>query len=334
MRVSRAVFADRPFERRQEYGVSTTSESESMPWDRPTWKPVEGKEAVLVYLVAIHLLAGVGVALFPLPSLGVFLLSLLFTALGGLGTTVCYHRALAHRSVKLDPVVEQFLIFWTIFNGSGNPTSWSANHRSHHANADSLDDISSPTHGGFWWAHLRWLYQTPSADVRRWAPDLDKRRYRAWTHAELPIILLAIFGGLLFGWSGFFWLGAIRLVYSLHLQCFVNSLTHLGSATSDGGSSQNVWWLGPFQLTAWGENWHRNHHTFANSARIGLRWWQVDVGWYAILLLESVGLASGVKRPSLRDGRRGGRPPRSRPVALTVSSHVATDAVGERHRSR
>jgi stearoyl-CoA desaturase (delta-9 desaturase) len=283
------------------------SETERRPWDRAIWKPVRGKEGILVHLVAIHVLAAFGLVLFPIPSLEVFLVALLFMALGALGTTVCYHRALAHRTLELHPVVEHFLIFWTMFNGSGNPASWSAYHRRHHAKADSLEDVSSPTHGGFWWAHLRWLYQTPRADVRRWTPDLDRPRYRAWTYAEVPVILLSIFCGFLLGWEGFFWIGAVRLVYALHLQCFVNSLTHLGPMPEDGDSSRNVWWLGPFQLTAWGENWHRNHHSFANSARFGLRWWQVDVGWYVVVLLESVGLASGVKRPNPKDRRRGAR---------------------------
>jgi stearoyl-CoA desaturase (delta-9 desaturase) len=78
----------------------------------------------------------------------------------------------------------------------------------------------------------------------------------------------------------------------------VNSLTHLGEAKEGvGDSSVNVWWLGPFQLTAWGENWHKNHHTHAGSARLGLRWYQTDIGWYFIWMLEAVGLAHSVKRP-------------------------------------
>jgi stearoyl-CoA desaturase (Delta-9 desaturase) len=113
---------------------------------------------------------------------------------------------------------------------------------------------------------------------------------------EVPVILLSLFGGLALGWQGFFWLGAIRLVYSLHMQCFVNSLTHMGHS-QEGDSSKNVWWLGPLQLTAWGENWHRNHHNNAGSARLGLRWWQTDIGWYVICALEAAGLASKVKRP-------------------------------------
>ena len=123
--------------------------------------------------------------------------------------------------------------------------------------------------------------------------------YKIWGWGETPVILLSIFIGpiLGFGWMGFFWMGALRLVYSLHLQCLVNSLTHLGEAEEGGDSSVNVWWLGPFQLTAWGENWHKNHHTHAGSARLGLRWYQTDIGWYFICLLEAVGLAHSVKRP-------------------------------------
>ena len=56
--------------------------------------------------------------------------------------------------------------------------------------------------------------------------------YTAWGKLETPVIILSIFSGFLlgFGWMGFFWIGAIRLVYTLHMQCLVNSLTHLGHA--------------------------------------------------------------------------------------------------------
>lgn len=278
--------------------MTETVTQDARPWERPFWKPTRGKEFIFFYLVLIHVLAVVGVILFPLPSLKVIGWTLLVTLLGGLGTTVCYHRALSHGTVKLNKAVEHFLIFWTMFNGSGAPGSWVAYHRHHHANSDTPEDISSPTHGGFWWAHLRWLYQSARADKKRWAPELDRGIYRFWTYAEVPVILLSIFCGLLFGWEGFFWMGAIRLVYSLHMQCFVNSLTHLGKQDAND-TSQNVWWLGPLQLAAWGENWHHNHHTNAASARLGLRWWQIDVGWYFIWTLEMIGLANNVRRPRM-----------------------------------
>ena len=266
------------------------------PWVMSFWRPARGKAGVLFYLVLIHILAITGLVLYPLPSVPVLGLSLLLACLGGLGTTVGYHRLLAHRTLKVNKPIDHLLIFWAMFNGSGHPASWVAYHRQHHSHADTPDDISSPKHGGFWWAHLRWLYQSAPADTQKWCPELNRGAYKAWRLAEVPVVLLSLFCGLALGWQGFFWIGAIRLVYSLHMQCFVNSVTHMGHSDK-GDSSKNVWWLGPLQLTAWGENWHRNHHSSVGSARLGWHSWQVDIGWYFIRALEAVGLASNVRRP-------------------------------------
>jgi fatty-acid desaturase len=269
------------------------------PWEQPLWKPAQGQMGTLVFLVAIHLLAAIGLIFFPLPSIPFLGLAVLFAVLGGIGTTVGYHRTLAHRTLKLNRYVQQVLIFFAMFNGSGAPASWVAYHRQHHSSSDTPDDVSSPKHGGFWWAHLRWLYQSPLADEKRWCSDLDTRTYQFWTQAQAPIVVLSLMCGLPFGWPAFFWMGAIRLVYSLHNQCLVNSVMHLGHS-EEGDSSKNLWWLGPFQLAAWGENWHHNHHSAAGSARIGWRWWQVDIGWYFIRAMQSVGLASSVKEHRVR----------------------------------
>jgi fatty-acid desaturase len=148
-----------------------------------------------------------------------------FAGLGGFGTTIGYHRALAHRAVKLNPILEQLLICCAVFNGSGAPSTWIANHRNHHANADTIEDVSSPRHGGFWWAHIRWLYQWRPSPMQKWCPDLIRPRYLTWKKVQVPLIIVSIgFGYFPFGWVGLFWMGAIRLVYCLHMQAFVNSL--------------------------------------------------------------------------------------------------------------
>src|SRR6266446_3280602 len=100
--------------------MELTATQQERPWDRPFWKPVHGKEGVFTYIVLIHALAIVGLILFPIPSLKVVGMTVLSIALGGLGTTVCYHRMLAHKTVKTNKFVEQFLIFWAIFNCSGS----------------------------------------------------------------------------------------------------------------------------------------------------------------------------------------------------------------------
>lgn len=277
-------------------GTKSTKLTDERPWTRPWWQASEGNGPVLFYILIIHALALTGLFFFPLPSLRVLLVAAAVASIGGVGTSVCYHRCLAHRSLRLNPIVENVLIFFTIFNASGEPLSWVANHRHHHAKADTEQDVSSPRHGGFWWAHIRWIYQWSGSDVNRWCPDLDKRRYRVWQRLQIPIITLSIFSGFIFGWEGFFWIGAIRLVYSLHFQMFVNSLLHMTPGLPEGvDSSRNIWWLGPLQFGAWGENWHKNHHSDANAARFGRRWWQVDVGWYAICALRALRLASDVR---------------------------------------
>jgi stearoyl-CoA desaturase (delta-9 desaturase) len=77
---------------------------------------------------------------------------------------------------------------------------------------------------------------------------------------------------------------------------FVNSLLHMTPGLPEGvDSSRNIWWLGPLQLGAWGENWHSNHHSDSNSARFGRRWWQVDIGWYVICCLKKLRLAGDIR---------------------------------------
>src|SRR3981081_4020549 len=138
------------------------------PWERPFWKPVRRKEGVFAFLLIIHVLAIVGLILFPLPSLKVLGLCALFIAFGGLGTTACYHRMLAHKTLKTNRFIEQMLIFWAVFNASGHPASWVAYHRQHHSSTDTPDDIYSPKQGRVLWGRLRRPHPQPPADRQRW----------------------------------------------------------------------------------------------------------------------------------------------------------------------
>jgi stearoyl-CoA desaturase (delta-9 desaturase) len=50
--------------------------------------------------------------------------------------------------------------------------------------------------------------------------------------------------------------------------------------------------------------WHNNHHAFEFSARHGLEWWQFDMTWYCIKLLQVLGLADNVKLPTEKQKQR------------------------------
>jgi fatty-acid desaturase len=277
------------------------------PWTWPWFRWRRGEGWTFLWVVAIHVLAVAGLVLAPVPGLAVFAAALAITFLGGLGTTVVYHRALAHRSLRLSRPVEAVLIFFAMLNGSGAPASWIANHRLHHAKSDGPGDVSSPGLGGFWWAHLRWLWQAEQAPLARWAPELTTRYYSSWTRGQLAISALALLMGAPFGLAALVWLGPARLVFCLHAQCFVNSIAHMRENARPGeDSSQNIAWLGLVHLFQ-GENWHANHHADPHDARIGRTPMQWDLGWWTIVALERAGLASRV--------RGGGRPraPASRP---------------------
>ncbi|MCM2317694.1 MAG: fatty acid desaturase [Thermoanaerobaculia bacterium] len=268
------------------------------PWNAPWWKVANGDYPTFFYMILIHALALAGLIFFPMPGWKVVLATFAIAWVGGLGVTVCYHRALAHRAVQLNPVVRHFLIFFAQFCGSGSPDSWTANHRQHHAKVETPEDISSPAIGGFWWSHLRWLWQAGNVPLSRWCPDLDRPQYRFWNRMQIPVLAISLFVWIPFGWAAFFWLGPMRLVASLHAQCFVNSIAHMRPDAKPGeDSSQNIWWLGFLQFLQ-GENWHANHHARPASARLGWTFWQVDFGWYAIVVLEKLGLASKVRRIS------------------------------------
>ena len=297
--------------------IDVSEISNLQPWRWPWWRAARGDEATFRWMMFIHVTAVLGLILFPLPGWRIVVTAWAIYFLGGLGTTVCFHRALSHKTVKLNPVVRDVLIFLAMMNGSGSPLSWVANHRLHHAKSDTPEDISSPRIGGFWWSHLRWLWQAGAAPVQRYCKELNTPSYRKWTTMQIPLFAVALLLGLPFGFlfsapahgfaaahpviAALFWIGPIRLVWALHAQCFVNSICHLRPGVPMGEpTARNVPWLGVMHAFQ-GEQWHQNHHDRPGSARLGFNPGQLDVGWLTIVALEKLGLAKDVRRPDLRE---------------------------------
>jgi stearoyl-CoA desaturase (delta-9 desaturase) len=268
------------------------------PWLGPWWKPARGDGPTFFWFVLIHVTALVGLIVAPIPGWRVLAAAAALHFLGGLGTTVAFHRGITHKSVKLNPVVRNILVFFAMLNGSGSPLSWAANHRLHHAKSDTPEDVSSPRIGGFWWSHLRWLYQAGAAPIKRYCKDIDTPAYRFWTRAQITLCAVGFLIGLPFGLKAFFWMGAIRLVFALHAQAFVNSACHMKKdAGPDEATALNLRWLSLMHFFQ-GENWHKNHHDRPGSARLGFTAAQLDIGWYTIVMLEKLGLAKDVRRPN------------------------------------
>ena len=273
------------------------------PWKQPWWRVAPGDGPTLFWMILLHVGAIAGLILTPLPGWKILAAAAALHFMGGLGTTVCFHRALAHKSVKLHPVVRNMLTFFAMLNGSGSPLSWAANHRLHHAKSDTPEDVSSPRIGGFWWSHLRWLWQAGAAPVDQVLPGSRQARVPFWNpaadpdHRAVGSCSAACPSGWRrsSGWARSAWCSRCTRSASSTASATCARTQPTGEATA-----QNLRWLALMHFFQ-GENWHQNHHDRPGSARLGWRSAQVDFGWYTIVLLEKLGLATDVRRPTVEE---------------------------------
>ena len=257
-----------------------------------------------IFMVVFHL--GAVAALFFFTWKAFFVACFLWWISGSLGIGMGYHRLLTHRGYRVPKWLEYFLTLCATTALEGGPIFWVATHRIHHQFSDQDGDPHSPIDGK-WWAHMGWILMGKSmhhdtTTLARYVPDLAKDKFHVWItkYHYVPIIgvgvaLLAI-GGLPFLMWGLF----VRTTLGLHATWMVNSVTHTwGSrrfATRD--LSTNNWLVG--SLFTFGEGWHNNHHAHPVSARHGLAWYEFDLNWYGIWMLQKLGLARHVYRVRLQ----------------------------------
>jgi stearoyl-CoA desaturase (delta-9 desaturase) len=215
------------------------------------------------------------------------------------GITAGYHRYFAHRTYRMGRVMQFLVAILGTTACQKGVLWWAAHHRHHHGHSDLPEDIHSPRHG-FWWSHVGWIV-VETHDATRWDRIRDFAKYPELrflnTHWWLPPAALGIATLAAGGWGMLFVGFFLSTVLLYHATFLVNSAAHVwGSrrfATKDE-SRNNVL----IALLTCGEGWHNNHHHYSGSARQGFFWWEIDVSYYAILLMRALGLAHDVRTPS------------------------------------
>lgn len=262
------------------------------------------------WIITIHIVALLAPFTFTWVGLITFLVMSCVTL--ALGVTLGFHRLLAHRSFETPLTIRYLLTFLGCLALQGGPIRWVATHRLHHMETDKPGDPHSPIQG-FLWAHLLWtFYRHPQLEtqenLKHYAPDLYKEpvlrimdRYSFLIYTVFTVLVFLIgttWGGWRLGISLVVWGCALRTVYTWHVTWLVNSATHLWGYQSynSGDNSRNNWWVA---LLTFDEGWHNNHHAYPYSARMGFKWFEVDVTYWIILLLQKMGLASQVVQPKL-----------------------------------
>lgn len=240
---------------------------------------------------------------------------------GTLGINLCYHRLLTHQGFECPKWLEHAFATLGVCCLQDTPARWVAIHRLHHQHSDEQPDPHSPL-VDFLWGHMGWLL-VENREVNQWstyeryARDVlkdpfymrfERGLFWLWTYLIHAAVFYA--GGALVGLaltrtlSGSVQLGLSWLVWGVfvrtaavwHITWSVNSLTHLFGYRNyeTGENSRNNWFVA---LVSNGEGWHNNHHADQRAASHGHHWWEFDVTWLTIRLLQRVGLAHELVLP-------------------------------------
>jgi stearoyl-CoA desaturase (delta-9 desaturase) len=217
------------------------------------------------------------------------------------GITGGYHRYFAHRAYRTGRVFQAVLAVLGASALQKGPLWWAAGHRRHHRYSDKPGDMHSPREG-FWYAHQGWIFdhrwgETEIESIRDFAryPELVwLNRWHLLPPVATALLCFAIGGG-----SGLLYGFAVSTVLLWHTTYSINSLAHIWGRRryETGDDSRNNWLLGILTL---GEGWHNNHHHYMASARQGFFWWEIDVTYYLLRGLQSLGVVWELREPSAR----------------------------------
>jgi len=253
--------------------------------------------------------------LFPLPWWGYLCVILGLTHLTIASVTIFLHRSQTHRSVSLHPLPAHLMRFWLWLTTGMVTREWVAVHRKHHAHCDLDEDPHSPQVRGI--SKVLWqgaeLYTEAQSNEEMLArygkgtPDDWIERQLYSRHRFLGIGLMLLIDLACFGPLGLtIW--AIQMLWiPFWAAGVINGIGHwVGYRNFEcGDASRNI---SPLGLLIGGEELHNNHHAAPGSAKLSCRWFEFDIGWGYIRLLEMLGLAR-VRRAGMIQA-----PPKSLPA--------------------
>ncbi|MBS2032732.1 MAG: acyl-CoA desaturase [Deltaproteobacteria bacterium] len=215
------------------------------------------------------------------------------------GVTLGYHRYFSHRTFKTSRPMQFLIAFLAMSSMQKGVLWWASHHRWHHKYSDTELDVHSPMRRGFWYSHIGWIMSAKyeATDYDR-VGDLAKYPELRFLNKFflLPPLAIGAVIWVFFGFDVFLWAGIIATAALWHGTFTINSLSHVYGTrpykTTD--TSRNNFLLA---LITCGEGWHNNHHHYQSTANQGWHWWQLDVSYYIIRILQALGLVWDVRTP-------------------------------------
>ncbi|OLL30021.1 acyl-CoA desaturase [Burkholderia sp. SRS-W-2-2016] len=239
--------------------------------------------------------------------------TLIVTHITIIGVTVYLHRCQAHRSLELHPIASHFFRFWLWMTTGMLTGQWAAIHRKHHAKCETEEDPHSPQTRGIWKVLLEGaeLYRTEAKNeetMRKFSHGTPNDWIERNVYTKYPILgvsLMMVINVALFGVVGLtIW--AVQMVWiPFWAAGVVNGLAHFWGYRNFNSSdaSTNIF---PWGIIIGGEELHNNHHTYATSAKLSNKWYEFDIGWMYIRIMQAFRLAKVKKvapTPRLTTGK-------------------------------
>jgi stearoyl-CoA desaturase (delta-9 desaturase) len=237
---------------------------------------------------------------FDLPWWGYALAALGLTHVTIAAVTIYLHRCQAHRALELHPLVAHFFRLWLWLTTGMVTKEWAAIHRKHHARCETAEDPHSPQIYGInrvLWAGV-FLYVKESHNketLERYGhgtPDDWMERHVYSRHPTAGVMLMLATDLLAFGLvpGALIWATQVAWI-PFWAAGVINGVGHFfGYRSYDvADASTNIV---PWGILIGGEELHNNHHAFASSAKLSSKWYEFDIGWMYIRLLEVLRLAT------------------------------------------
>ncbi|WP_424193925.1 fatty acid desaturase [Ampullimonas aquatilis] len=225
--------------------------------------------------------------------------ALLMTHITIAAVTIYLHRHSAHRALDLHPIVAHFFRFWLWMTTGMITKEWTAVHRKHHAKCETVDDPHSPQTRGIKKVFFEGaeLYRA-EADNKETIAKFGNGTPDDWVENNLysryqilGVSMMLIINVLLFGVAGMaVW--ALQMAWiPITAAGIINGFGHYWGYRNFNceDASTN---LIPWGILIGGEELHNNHHTYGSSAKLSNKWFEFDIGWMYIRILETFGLAT------------------------------------------
>jgi stearoyl-CoA desaturase (delta-9 desaturase) len=238
--------------------------------------------------------------LLDLPWWGYVIAALALTHVTIAAVTIFLHRHQAHRALDLHPIASHFFRFWLWLTTGMVTKEWAAIHRKHHAKCETAEDPHSPQVYGInrvlWGGVFLYVKESFNKETMvrygHGTPDdwIERRLYSR--SAIYGVSLLLAINLLVFGIvpGALIWLTQIAWI-PFWAAGVINGVGHWFGYRNHGSpdASTNIV---PWGILIGGEELHNNHHTYASSAKLSSKWYEFDIGWMYIRILESLGLAT------------------------------------------